>query len=176
ALHLRLRGEVQAENAALAFLVIRNVLPEISEELVLKGLEETDISGRFQKLEDSPPVFVDGSHTPLSIRRLLHSFREIYSRPDTLILGIIDGKRHEEIAQLVCPAFRRVIITKPGTFKVSSPQRLHETCLAYNKNTSLIPDPAEALAAAKKDLPDQSCPILITGSFYLAGEILKRYP
>jgi dihydrofolate synthase/folylpolyglutamate synthase len=172
-LRLRLRGEVQAENAALAFLVIRNVLPEIPEELVIQGLEAADIPGRFQKLEDSPPVFVDGSHTPLSVTRLLRSFQEMYPKPDTLILGIVGGKRCGEIAAILCPAFRRVIVTTPGTFKASDPRRLHETCLAYNANTVLVPDPAEAFAAAKKGLPDSGCSILITGSFYLAGEILK---
>jgi dihydrofolate synthase/folylpolyglutamate synthase len=172
-LRLRLRGEVQAENAALAFLVIRDVLPQIPEELVLRGLEEADIPGRFQKLEDSPPVFVDGSHTPLSVTRLLHSFREIYPRPDTLILGIVGGKRQEEIAAILCPAFRRVIVTTPGTFKASDPRGLHEICRAYNANASLIPSPAEAFAEAKRSLPDSGGSILITGSFYLAGEILK---
>ncbi|MDR1317862.1 MAG: bifunctional folylpolyglutamate synthase/dihydrofolate synthase [Spirochaetales bacterium] len=172
-LRLRLRGEVQAENAALAFLVIRDILPEIPEELVVRGLEEADIPGRLQKLLDAPPVFVDGSHTPLSVRRLLHSFREMYPRPDTLVLGIVGGKRQEEIARILCPAFRRVIVTTPGTFKASDPQALHRICSAHNANTGLVPDPAQALAEAKKGLPDSGAPILITGSFYLAGEILK---
>jgi dihydrofolate synthase/folylpolyglutamate synthase len=172
-LRLRLRGGVQAENAALAFLVIRDVVPEIPEGIVLRGLEEADIPGRFQKLEDSPPVFLDGSHTPLSVSRLLHSFREMYPRPDTLVLGIVGGKRQEEIASILCPAFRRVIVTTPGTFKASDPRALYRICRAYNANSSLIPEPAEALAEAKKGLPDAGSPILITGSFYLAGEILK---
>ncbi|MDR1626985.1 MAG: bifunctional folylpolyglutamate synthase/dihydrofolate synthase [Spirochaetia bacterium] len=172
-LRLRLRGEVQAENAALAFLAIRDILPQIPENTVLRGLQEADIPGRFQKLGDSPPVFIDGSHTPLSVTRLLHSFREIYPRPDTLVLGIVGGKRQEEIASILCPAFRRVIVTTPGTFKASDPRRLHEICSAHNANASLVPDPAEALAQAKKGLPGPDCPILVTGSFYLAGEILK---
>jgi dihydrofolate synthase/folylpolyglutamate synthase len=170
-LRLRLRGEVQAENAALAFLVIRSTLPQIPEELVLRGLEQTDIPGRLQMLKDSPSVFVDGSHTPLSITRLLRSFQEMYPRPGVLILGIVGGKRQEEIAGILCPAFRKVIVTTPGNFKASDPHRLYEICRAYNANTSLIPSPAEALAEAKRCLPDAA--ILITGSFYLAGEILK---
>jgi dihydrofolate synthase/folylpolyglutamate synthase len=90
-------------------------------------------------------------------------------------MGIVGGKRFEEIAAILCPAFRRVIVTTPGTFKASDPQKLHETCLAYNSNSSLILDPAQAFATAKTGLPDSGCPILITGSFYLAGEILKLY-
>jgi dihydrofolate synthase/folylpolyglutamate synthase len=173
-LHLRLRGEVQAENAALAFLTLRTVIPQIPVERVITGLEEAFIPGRFQKLEDSPPVFVDGSHTPLSVTRLLHSFRELYPKPDTLILGVVGGKRHEEIAEILCPAFRSVIVTTPGTFKTSDPRQLFEICKKFNPSSRLIPSPATALAAAQEGLPDRGCPILITGSFYLAGEILKH--
>jgi dihydrofolate synthase/folylpolyglutamate synthase len=172
---LRLLGEVQAENAALALLVIQTILPEIPVPVIIRGLEAAYLPGRFQKLEDSPPIFVDGSHTPLSVRRLLHSFREMYPEPDTLILGIIGGKRHEEIAGILCPCFRSVIVTTPGTFKASDPDKLFRTCLGYNKKSRLIPDPAEALDAAWRGLPGSGQPILITGSFYLAGEILKLY-
>jgi dihydrofolate synthase/folylpolyglutamate synthase len=174
---LRLRGEVQAENAALAFLAARTVLPQIPAPVIMRGLEEAFIPGRFQKLEDFPPLFVDGSHTPVSVTRLLRSLREMYPKPDTLILGVVGGKRHEEIAAILCPAFRRVIVTTPGTFKASDPGRLYEACLAYNTRCSLVPDPARALAEAKKEISGlaraRNRPILVTGSFYLAGEILK---
>jgi dihydrofolate synthase/folylpolyglutamate synthase len=153
------------------------VLPQIPPRLIIKGLEEAFLPGRFQKLEDSLPVFVDGSHTPVSVTRLLHSFRKMYPKPDTLILGIVGGKRHGEIAAILCPAFRRVIVTTPGTFKASDPGQLYKTCRAYNPQSSLVPDPAQALASAKNEiaaLPSpEARPILITGSFYLAGEILK---
>jgi dihydrofolate synthase/folylpolyglutamate synthase len=172
---LRLRGEVQAENSGIAFQVVKTILPELPEKIIIKGLEEAFLPGRFQKLEDSPPVFVDGSHTPLSVTRLLHSFREMYPLPGVLILGIVGGKRFEEIAAILCPAFGRVIVTTPGTFKASDPGKLYETCLAYNTNSSLIPGPAEAFASAKNALTGTDRPILITGSFYLAGEILKLY-
>ncbi|MCL1818784.1 MAG: Mur ligase family protein [Spirochaetaceae bacterium] len=177
-LRLRLRGAVQAENAALALLAARTVLPEVPLPRLIAGLEDAFIPGRFQKLEDSPPVFVDGSHTPLSAQRLLWSFRELYPSPDTLILGIVGGKRCGEIAAILCPVFRSVIVTTPGTFKASDPGLLHKICLAYNPLARLIPDPAEALTAAKSDIAALGSPqtraILITGSFYLAGEILKH--
>jgi len=138
-----------------------------------RGLESAYVPGRFQRIQDSPPVYVDGSHTPLSTRRLLHSFLEIHPQPHTLILGIVSGKRYEEIAQILCPAFKRVLVTTPGTFKPSDPQALAACCIRYNPCTQLIKDPQEALKVALASLPDSDASILITGSFYLAGEILK---
>jgi len=170
---LRLLGEVQAENAALAALTIHLTMPHLSEEVIQRGLETAYLPGRFQRIQDSPPVYVDGSHTPLSARRLLHSFLEIHPRPHTLILGIVSGKRHEEIASILCPAFQRVIVTTPGTFKQSDPKALAECSKRHNPATLLIPDPREALNAALSTLPDPESPVLVTGSFYLAGEILK---
>ena len=148
-------------------------IPGIPLEVVKRGLESAYLPGRFQRIQDSPPVYVDGSHTPLSARRLLHSFLEIHPQPHTLILGIVSGKRYEEIAQILCPVFKQVIITTPGTFKPSDPQALAACCIRYNPSTRLIRDPQEALEVALGSLPDQDASILITGSFYLAGEILK---
>lgn len=171
---LRLLGEVQAENATLAALTTHLTLPQLPAESVKRGLETAYIPGRFQRLQDSPPIYVDGSHTPLSARRLLHSFLEIHPQPHTLILGIVSGKRYEEIAQILCPAFQQVIVTTPGTFKASDPVALTECCLRYNPSTRLIRDPVEALQVAIESLPNLEAPVLITGSFYLAGEILKE--
>lgn len=171
---LRLLGEVQAENATLAALTAHLTLPQLPAEAVKRGLETAYIPGRFQRLQDSPPIYVDGSHTPLSACRLLHSFLEIHPQPHTLILGIVSGKRYEEIAQILCPAFQQVIVTTPGTFKASDPVALTECCLRYNPSTRLIRDPVEALQVAIESLPNLEAPVLITGSFYLAGEILKE--
>ncbi|MBP7495344.1 MAG: hypothetical protein KA771_07600, partial [Spirochaetales bacterium] len=107
--------------------------------------------------------------------RLLHSFLEIHPNPDTLILGIVSGKKYDEIAQILCPSFRSVIITTPGTFKPSDPGSLTTCCLRYNPTTHLIADPVEALQFALSSQPSSDAPILITGSFYLAGEILKNF-
>lgn len=172
---LRLLGEVQAENATLAALTAALTVEGIPLEVVKRGLETAYLPGRFQRIQDSPPVYVDGSHTPLSARRLLHSFLEIHPHPHTLILGIVSGKRYEEIAQILCPAFKRVIVTTPGTFRPSDPQALAACCTRYNSCARLIRDPQEALQVALASLPDGDASILITGSFYLAGEILKSY-
>jgi len=172
---LRLLGEVQAENAALAALTVLLTLPEVSLYTIILGLENAYLPGRFQRILEHPPVYVDGSHTPLSVRRLLHSFLEIHPNPDTLILGIVSGKKYDEIAQILCPSFRSVIITTPGTFKPSDPGSLTTCCLRHNPTTHLIADPVEALQFALSSQPSSDAPILITGSFYLAGEILKNF-
>ncbi|MFQ3621466.1 MAG: hypothetical protein SNJ78_11055, partial [Spirochaetales bacterium] len=122
----------------------------------------------------SRAIYIDGSHTPLSTQRLLHSFLQLHPSPHTLVLGIVLGKRYREIAQILCPYFQRVIVTKPGNFKPSDPTFLAECCLNFNLNTLLILDPIEALNTARNTLPNSQAPILITGSFYLAGEILKH--
>ncbi len=169
---LRLLGEVQAENAALAAAAVRSVFPDLSPPVLARGLEEAFIPGRFQRLEEEPPIYVDGSHTPMSARRLLDSFLQLHPDPDTLILGIVAGKRYQEIAQILCPRFRSVLVTTPGTFKSSEPERLLTACLRHNPRSRLVPDAGKALETARRECRGGA--ILITGSFYLAGEILGR--
>ncbi len=172
---LRLLGEVQAENAALAALTVRRVLPEVTLPTLVRGLEEAYIPGRFQRIQDDPPVYVDGSHTPLSVGRLLHSFLELHPRPDTLVLGIVAGKRYGEIAEILCPRFRSVIVTTPGTFKASEPERVFAACLRHNPRARLIPAAGAALETAVREAGGRGGSVLVTGSFYLAGEILRLY-
>lgn len=172
---LRLLGEVQAENAALAALTLRTILPGISREVLERGAEHAFIPGRLQRIEERPAVYVDGSHTPYSVTRLIHSFLEIHPEPDTLLIGIVAGKRHREMAEILCPKFRSVIVTTPGTFKASDPREVWESCRTFNPGARLVLDPREALAAAKRGLASPDGPILVTGSFYMAGEILKLY-
>ena len=172
---LRLLGEVQAENAALAALTLGKIFPELAEESLIRGLETAYISGRFERLEEQPAVYIDGSHTPYSVTRLIHSFQEIHPEPDTLILGIVAGKRYREMAEILCPRFRRTIVTTPGTFKASNPEEVWEACKKISPAALLIPSPEAALVEAKRGLASSDGPILVTGSFYLAGEILKLY-
>ena len=67
--------------------------------------------------------------------------------------------------------FEKVIISKPGSYKKSSPEKIFSMARERfpKKDISYIESPSEAFDSALKLSSD----ILITGSFYLGAEIAR---
>ena len=74
------------------------------------------------------------------------------------------------MAEILAPAFRDIVITTPGSFRESNAEEVHQAFKRHNTNTLLVPDTAQALARARS-LAGVERPLLVTGSFYLAGRV-----
>lgn len=178
-LTLAMRGKVQAQNCALALLVLRHL--GLYGEKTLKALEHNTLPGRFQKIAESPAIYLDGAHTLQSLSALLESFTALYpGGRNTLIYGALEDKDHSHMGSLVLDYCDRIIISRPGTFKKSNiallEQNLRHLASRRDKNYDirLIEDNKQALQAAIEATPLGSA-ILVCGSFYLAGEIKIAY-
>lgn len=167
---LTMAGEIQAWNAALALEVLTRLFPDRDRSLWLKGFRNTSLPARMQLLSEKPLCILDGSHTPRSVSLALESFLTISGeKAKVLLFACQDDKDADGMARLLAPEFGHVIITTPGYFKKSDPAKVYEAFYRYNRDCLLISEPAEALETAESYGED----LLITGSFFLAGEILK---
>lgn len=177
---LYMGGRIQAENAALALMVVRELETGLHEES--RALEDVSLPGRFQFLQRSPAVVLDGAHTPRSVAALAEAFSLITSDNDDiqpiLIFGSVEGKDHRSMARKLCggstPYFREVIISTPGKFKPSNPAVVAESFRKTGADVTLIPEPGEAWETAAERSGGER-PILITGSFFMAGEIARLF-
>lgn len=176
---LRMRGQVQAQNCALALMVLRTL--GLEDQSTQKALENNQIPGRFQQLSSEPDVYVDGAHTPQSLKALLSSFSTLHDETkSTLIYGALEDKDHEHMVNLILDHFHRIIISKPGTFKksdIASLNLLMNTQAGKrsgNYEIFLVEDNLEALKLAYAKTPSNGA-ILACGSFYLAGGIKQAH-
>jgi len=174
---LSLLGEFQAENAALAYVTLRRVHPEITLEQYQAGFLAARLPGRMELARRKPPIVLDGAHTPLAVSRLLASFRDIFLRPSrprgaVLLFGSVAGKNPRAMADILAPAFESIVISTPGTFKPSDPEEVCEIFRGINPRTVLRRHPAAALRWARERSAD-ALPILVTGSFYMVAEIRR---
>ncbi|MCR5732873.1 MAG: bifunctional folylpolyglutamate synthase/dihydrofolate synthase [Sphaerochaetaceae bacterium] len=169
-LHLKMRGEVQAENALLAILVLKKL--GLLEEKELKAIENTTLPGRFEEVDYKNQRFVfDVAHTKRSIENTINTFTSIYGEGNTLIFSALDGKDVSSMLKLLLPHFSKVIISRPGIFKISYPEKIYALAreISPNKDILLIED---ANKAVESSINNMNCKgILVTGSFYLAGAI-----
>jgi dihydrofolate synthase/folylpolyglutamate synthase len=182
AITLPMTGMIQAKNAGLAVLAAATAFPAIGESEVRTGLAGFSLPARFERLLERPPVIIDGAHTPASIALTADTFRSLYGDGGILLFGCAAGKDAQAMARLLVPCFSRIIITTPGSFKISFPEKVYQTFdderAEFEKHSagekpvlSFIKETSEAIETAVHLAQEHSLPLLAAGSFYLAAEV-----
>ena len=173
-LTLSMLGKVQAQNCALSLLVLRK-LRLYKKGITEEALEKTVIPARMERIFWKRPLFIDGAHTSKSIENLINTFRSLYpSKQGVCIFGCAKGKDFISMSDMLRRTFDKIIITKPGDFKKSDPQEIYDYMKSITQNTQQNPElETDAKIALEKalELSNENEPIVICGSFYLAGII-----
>jgi dihydrofolate synthase/folylpolyglutamate synthase len=168
---LTMVGPVQAENSAMALIALKMLRPNLSRKCILEGLKKACLPGRSQVISRKPLIILDGAHTPRSIEAIVKAFDSLAHRdtPRVLIFGCALDKDASTMIALLAGHFDKVIISPPGTYKKSDTMGLEKMFLTHGP-CERIESHREALAKARETAgPGGS--LLVTGSFYLAGEI-----
>lgn len=185
---LKLLGKVQAYNAALASLAVKIACPEISEDIIEKGLSNTTISGRFEIVNycynksDNITIILDGAHTPNSINLLINTYNSYFNAPCSILFACAYDKNIENIAPLffenmkIMPNF--FYCTKPGDIKMSDLARLSNAvkplCKKHNVAYDINEDYLFAIDSALNHAAKTNGILLVCGSFYLIAECKKH--
>jgi dihydrofolate synthase/folylpolyglutamate synthase len=174
-LFIPIPGAVQAENAGLAVAALKTAFPDISEDVIRKGLERVKIPARFEKISDNPPLILDGAHTPESASLCVETFTSLYGEGGILLFGCAADKNAAAMAEILLPRFSQVFITSPGTFRISEPEKVYRAFTegpgGGTGKTLFVKDTREAIKQALEKGREKGLPVLCTGSFYLASEV-----
>jgi dihydrofolate synthase/folylpolyglutamate synthase len=162
---LGLYGRIQAENALLAYHAVRTALPGARDSAIASGFARASLPARFECFDGDPPVVIDGAHTPVSCALAAEGFESLYGKEGSLLFACAIDKDAEGIARALAPSFRRIVITKPGDFKKSDPERAFRAFESLGARPSLESDPESAFRLSLS----YGEPVLVVGSFYLAG-------
>jgi dihydrofolate synthase/folylpolyglutamate synthase len=177
-LSVAIPGEIQAKNAGLAVLALKAAFPSVDGGSIRRGLKNFKLPARFERIRDDPPVIIDGAHTPKSVELCVNTFTSLYGTGGILIFGCAAGKNAEAMAGLLLPCFSRVVITTPGTFKVSEPEKVYGLFTRVLQSNGAEPGTVVFIRETEKAVRfvldqsrEQGLPVLGTGSFYLAAEL-----
>ncbi len=183
----KLHGRHQFENAGLAIAALR-ALPQfkISPAAYEAGMVKADWPARMQRLgqgrlvELAPTgseLWLDGGHNPdggRAIAAALADLEERVSRPLVLIVGMLASKDCEGFLSNFTGLARRLIaVPVPGAEKGLSAEAVADAARAIGLSATSRDNLDEALEAARKLDLDPPPRILIAGSLYLAGEVLR---
>jgi dihydrofolate synthase/folylpolyglutamate synthase len=160
-----LPGRHQIQNAGLAVAMLRfQDKIAVSEAAMKVGIAAARWPARMQRLSAGPlagtrEVWLDGGHNPQAGTMIGEHFKSQHLH---LIIGMIDGKDPASLIEPLGDSLASITaVPVPG----------HEwhPASAFGPAARPAPDVPSAMAM----VPDDGLPILIAGSLYLAGEVLR---
>ena len=169
-------GQFQIDNSATAVAAVRNLGLDINDENIKSGITKIKSIARLQeiksgKLKDlckNNQLFVDGSHNPLGAK-VLNDYLQTLNCKKHIILGMMANKDHQEYISY----FKNIssittidIPNQPNSIKGEDLKNKLNNLPNLNYKES-VEDALKNISADNEDI------ILITGSLYLAGEVLN---
>jgi dihydrofolate synthase/folylpolyglutamate synthase len=173
-IQLKIPGRHQLVNASLAKTVAESLSEfgfSINSENIIQGLENAAHPGRLEYMNG---ILFDGAHNPAGAQSLADYLAEFISAPITMIFGAMDDKKVAEIAEILFPKTKYLILTAVGSPRSARTEDLSKLVpAAFPKdNVFSTQTSAEALQKAQSVTTDDGL-ICITGSLYLVGEMQK---
>lgn len=171
-------GDHQKQNASLAAEAARAL--GISEAAIQTGIAQAQWPARLQKLERGPfvkawgkrgNVMLDGGHN-IHAAAALVAWIKAQDRPVVLVCGMMARKNAAEWMRLLIPHVSEVICAPISGQNAYHPEQLAKQVQAGN--VRVAPDFAQ-LEGMLRVAPVTPAHILIAGSLYLAGDILKTH-
>ncbi|RLQ89639.1 bifunctional folylpolyglutamate synthase/dihydrofolate synthase [Notoacmeibacter ruber] len=185
----RLLGRHQLANAAAAIAAVRSAGFDIGHGAVDRAMQSVQWPARMQRLSrgdlvelapDNSEIWLDGGHNPAAgqaVAEELAARNEIDDRPVFLIAGMIDTKDQTNYFRQFTGLVKRVFTVPVPDSDASVP---NDALAARAIEAGLPAEPIHSVANALKLLsanqePHDTAPrILICGSLYLAGAVLKE--
>ncbi|WP_298214562.1 folylpolyglutamate synthase/dihydrofolate synthase family protein [Acidocella sp.] len=166
-----LAGAHQIENAGIALAALRAAGFRLAPEVMAAGLRAAHWPARLQRLHGRlaallprGELWLDGAHNPGGAEIIAAQLRE-WDGPTDVILGMKQSKDVAEFIRIVRPeAARLFAVAEPGQHLALPVERIIE---AAGGGAVAGPDVRGALRQSRARR------VLICGSLYLAGEVLK---
>ena len=173
-LKLPLIGPHQAENAAAAVLAAELAWQtqgaELPEAAVREGLERVRLHGRLEVVRQQPLVIVDGAHTPLAVRRIREAMAQLaLPRHRITVLGVLDGKNLEGLAESLVEEGDEVIVAAPRNQRAAEARDVARALRERGALAQLAADIPTAVERAIEHVGERGL-VLVTGSLTTVAE------
>lgn len=173
--YLSMIGKYQIENAILAIEAIHMLKDaidiDVSEEVMINTLKDSQWAGRFEILEKVPYLIIDGAHNLQGAKALKESMINLF--PDQKILGVmgmLGDKDVNGVIEELMPLLTEVYITKPDNSRAMAPKALEQKVKKFNTHTKVyeaINDCVEAVDKIKGNFDV----VIYFGSLYMIGKV-----
>jgi dihydrofolate synthase/folylpolyglutamate synthase len=172
-----LRGPHQFDNAGIAIAALRAAGLGVRDDAIARGIASAEWPARLQRLTGQlashlPPdweLWLDGGHNPGAGVALAAHLAEWRDRPIHLVVGMKQAKDSAEFLRPLIPLAASLwAVAEPSQHSALPVEAIVAASNGVARPGPLITD-------ALRQIPRRGGPerVLICGSLYLAGEVLK---
>ena len=169
-----LRGIHQLTNLVVALRLLeaaRQAGLPLERAAIARGVSKTVWPGRLQWLRGRPRILLDGAHNPAGAKALARYLSRV--PPFLLVFGVMRDKNVESMAGTLFPLARHVVLTQPSGRRAATPTEIARRAGRLGREAHRVSEPIRALALARR-LAGRKGTVVVAGSLYLVGAVLKR--
>lgn len=172
---IQMHGAHQVKNSAVAMMALQ-LLMEIGYVIdmnkVLIGVENTFVPGRFEEIQKSPPIILDGAHNLAGMKSFIDVATKIYPKMDKhLIFAGFRDKELHQMLQLVAGNFSTITVTSFDHQRAASAEYLYG--LLDSNHILQIEDWKDAIARIYQHSASENEAYFITGSLNFIAMVRK---
>ncbi|MBI4336068.1 MAG: bifunctional folylpolyglutamate synthase/dihydrofolate synthase [Candidatus Omnitrophica bacterium] len=172
-LEVGLLGDHQFINAAAAVGLIESLRFYdiiVKADAIRGGLRNVKWPGRLQILQKRPYIVLDGAQNKASARILKEAIRRYFKYGRLiLVLGISRDKDIKGICEELAPLSDKIILTRADNPRAEEPPNM----VKFVGGNAVIATGVEEAMAAALNIASPDDLILVTGSFFVLGEVLS---
>lgn len=165
-------GRHQANNASMAIEAVSKlkIFGQCIRCNVRKGLKSVYWPCRMEKMKGLP-IILDVTHTHAGSAELAVDISEIYGKV-LVIFGVLNDKDIVHICRDLSTIATRMIVTQPDSVRAESVADVNRIMSEYETDITMTKNVQDAIEEAFRSRKKDEL-ILVTGSFYMAGDALK---
>lgn len=173
-----MRGEFQLQNAAAALMaleLLRNELP-LDQRAVRFGLQEAQLSGRFQVVGRDPQVILDVAHNAQAAQALSDNLGDMFCHGRTIaVFSMLADKEIEQVVKVMSPRIDEWYLFPIDAVRAANLSQLEQALQAQGIEAGRrrgFDDVTSAFTAAT-NAAGEGDRIVVFGSFYAVGDVVK---
>ena len=175
----RLRGEYQLQNAAGVLMALSLLQREfkLERKAIDQGLQAAAVRARFQVISGNPKIVLDVAHNAEAVGILAENLKRLPRAGKTrAVFGMMSDKDVHSVVAIIAPLVDSWYLADLGVSRGMSTDRLSNIVMDAVIGGTYIKQYPTAGAAFDGALAEAFADdtVLVFGSFWLVGDILKR--
>ena len=183
--YVGISNEFNVETSMLGTFQIHNIPTAIETILVLKsegflifkenienGIKNASISGRCERINDTPAIYIDGGHNPGAALNLKNTLEMYFTnRKLVYIIGVLADKDYDTVLSVTGGFANHIItVTPPDNARSLDGRELLKTVLKYNTSAEYADDLEKAVNRGIECAGDDGV-LFVFGSLSYLGRI-----
>lgn len=168
-------GKFQIHNIPTAIETILALKSEgffIYKENIENGIKNASISGRCERINDTPAIYIDGGHNPGAAFNLKNTLEMYFTnRKLVYIIGVLADKDYDTVLSVTGGLANHIItVTPPDNARSLDGRELLKTALKYNTSAEYADDLEKAVNRGIECAGDDGV-LFVFGSLSYLGRI-----